>query len=282
MDICQINKSKIGYAYQHKYSLLVILKFMSIGIIKESYVDFPFESNLSLDLKVDLARQNTTNIYEIKSGEVFKDDKNEEMGNVLRHFFLYESILKKECRKFIIVAPEAKLKILEKWEDFLFIKENRRKNRSGETSKQVLERMRKDYGFRKLGVSELEFSNFIRSVNIELGPAYERDMPLGELTDLEGKIKEQVDDFCRALKVRSSNIEIPNWAVASELLHILHKCSERNAEAVCEIWKALLSCLRKRRLIKEARYKEDKEKVSDDLKEEVESFMILKTKLDYR
>lgn len=282
MDIRPINKSKIGYAYQHKYSLLEILQFMNQGIIKEARIDFPFSSNLSLDLKIDLIAPNEIRIYEIKSGDYFKDDKSEEMGRILKHFLLFENEIGRQCRKSIVVAPEAKSRVVDKWGDFLFIKERKQKRQNGETRKDVLSRMYNDYGFRSLELPEKSFLSFINSVDLILGPSYKSVYSFHELTDLEDRIKTQIDIFCRELGTKSSDIEIPSWSIAAELLHTLHKCSERNIELVCEIWRNLFSCLMRRRLIKEAKFSKKEDKILDKIKGEVENFLVKKTNLDYR
>jgi len=284
-DIYSINKSRIGYAYQYKYALLIILKFMLAGRLKSAKINEPFSLNefinLSLDIKLELMNPDEVYIYEIKTGDDFKKDKIEELKKTLRNLYLYEKNINICCKKFIIISPEVKSGILEHWNDFLFITSNRRENLHKETQKDVQNRVFQNFGFWSLGIKQKDFIKFIKQITFEVGPKYSKDSDLDKLTDLEDQIKSEVDNFSIKLSLNSSDIEIPSWTVALELLEVLNQCSENNKEVVEDLFEKLNECFYRKRLLKEARYKKDKSKILDEVKDEIKNELTNITKINY-
>lgn len=279
-NIYSINKSRIGYAYQYKYALLKILEFMLKGRLTSARVDFPFEGggsykySLSIDIKLELKNPEEKFIYEIKTGKNFKQNNTkQELKKTLRNFYLFERKLsnKISCTKFIIISPEIKSKILEYWDDLLFIANNRIRNSSGENQKTVQKRV-----FGNLASDwikdQKEFVRFVKQINFDIGQSYKYgfDSNKIELSELEDVIKNKIDNFAEKLHIKSSEIEIPSWTIALELLEVLFKCSEKNKEIIDKLFEKLQECFTRRRLLREACYKEsDKEKLLGNMKEEI-------------
>jgi len=282
-DIYSINKSRIGYAYQYKYALLKILKFMLAGRLRSIRVDFPFFPNslinLSLDVKLELMDPNESYVYEIKTGDNFKGSKIEELKKVLKNLYLFEQCNKgNNCKKFIVISPEVKSQILDHWNDFLFIKSRNRKNLHNENQTKVQKRVFDKLSF-DTNLCMGDFIRFIRQTAFDIGPSYTNDSALDNLSDLEDQVESEVGNFCTKLSLRTSEIEIPAWSVALELLDVLNKCSEDNKDALEDIFKKLGECLSRKELVKEAIYKQDKEKTFDRIKKRMNKKLIDITKI---
>lgn len=70
-----IAKTRKGYRYQDKLALFEVLERIEASGLEEFYLDYPFESCLSLDIKV-VDAGNRVYIYEVKSGITFAENKN--------------------------------------------------------------------------------------------------------------------------------------------------------------------------------------------------------------
>ena len=285
-ELYSINKSRLGYAYQYKYALLCILKFLLGGRLRKAWIDFPFSYrdfvNLSLDINLELMNPDATHIYEVKTGDDFKTDRIEQLKKVLKNLYFYEKNNGLHCDKFIIISPEVESKILEHWNDFLFVKSRNKRNLHREKQSDVQNRVFSQFALNAIGIGKIDFVRFIRQITFHIGPSYQHNSNLDQLSDLEDQIKSEIDNFCSNLNLRTSEIEIPSWSIASELLEVLNKCSENNTEAVKELLGKLSECLSRRRLIKEAKYKKDKEKIFDGAKKEIEDRLVNITKVNYK
>ena len=285
-ELYSINKSRIGYAYQYKYTLWQLLKFMETGRLVEAYVDFPFtyssSINLSLDLKFDFTDSDETYIYEIKSGNDFKEDKIEELKRVLKNLYFYEQTRGDHCKKFIIFAPEAQSRILDHWSDFQAIHEKIKTRLGGEKQREVQTRLYQQFEFEKLSVSKKDFISFIKDIKFDIGPNYMRNNEFDRLSDLEDNIVSEIDNFCIDLKIVDSAIVIPSWSIALELLEILSKCSEDNKGSLKEICKKFTDCLCRRKLLGEVKYPEgNKENMLYEIKKDISKYLIEKIKLNF-
>ncbi len=284
-NIYSINKSRIGYAYQYKYALLIILKFMLAGRLKSARIDLPFSSgkfiNLSLDINLELMNPNEYNIYEIKTGDDFKKDKIEELKKTLRNIYLYEKTINLDCKKYIVISPEVESRLLEHWNDFKFIKSNNRKNLHNETQGDVRNRVFKAFDFGIRDINQGDFIAFIKQITFKIGPSYCRNSNLDKLSDLEDQIRSEIDNFSTKFSLNSSDVEIPSWSVALELLEVLNQSSENNKEVVKDFIEKLNECLCRKRLLKEAQYNKDKNKILDDIKDEIKSELTNIIKINY-
>jgi len=260
--LTSINKSVFGVEYQYKYILLKVLEFLLAGRLESAFIDFPIKSTqLSLDGKFVLMEpRREILLYEIKTGDNFKNDRKNELKHVLNVFYIYEQDNnEKNCKKIIVIDHETKARIENHVSDIMCIKENRRNNNSGESIAVIKNRFYQDFKFDKSDISQSEFIKFIKEVNPEEGPSYRKNSENDILTDIEDKIKCVIDDFCYKLEIRSTDIEIPSFSIALELAEVIRKCSQNNKNIIEDIYKKLIECLSRRRLIQEAKYRKDKE-----------------------
>lgn len=285
-NLSSINKSVFGVEYQYKYILLKVLEYLLAGRLEYAFVNFPINesSQYSLDGKFVLTKPREILIYEIKTGDNFKNDRKNELKHVLSVFYKYEQDNnEKKCKKIIVVDYKTKARIENHISDFMHIKENRRNNNSGESITEIKNRVYRDFNFDNSNISQNEFIKFIKEVDFEEGPSYKRNSENDILTDIEDKIKCVIDDFCYKLEIRSTDIEIPSFSIALELVEIIRQCSQNNKNIVEDICKKLSECLSRRRLIQEAKYRKDKEILfKDNIKPEIEKRITEITKIQIK
>lgn len=284
-NLSSINKSIFGVEYQYKYILLKVLEFLLAGRLESAFIDFPIKSTqLSLDGKFVLMEPREIFLYEIKTGDNFKNDRKNELKHVLNVFYIYEQDNnEKNCKKFIVIDHKTKARVENHISDFIYIKENRRNNNSGESISEIKNRVYKDFKFDKSNISQNEFIKFIEEVYFEEGPSYKRNSENDILTDIEDKIKCVIDDFCYKLEIRSTDIEIPSFSIALELMEIIRQCSQNNKNIRENINEKLIECLSRRRLIQEAKYLKDKEILfKENIKPEIEKRITEITKIQIK
>lgn len=261
-----IQKSRKGYSYQYKFALWKILNHLLSGEIKSAHVDFPFgKEGRSLDLKIVLLKSGGTHIYEVKTGEYFVSDKNEEIGQVLRTSieFAIEIPSETDYTINIIITPEVKPEIIENWRDLITIKARGKnyKNKNGETHLQIAKRCYRQYQIERAKLTIKKFIEFIRFVNLEIGYGYEVQHELDSNTDIEDIIESQVLDLCKHFKVGSAETEIPSRTIVLELLDVLYQCSEKGSDIVPLLAKVLADALARRLLIvQKAQYPDGRSK----------------------
>lgn len=255
-----IQKSRRGYAYQYKYALWKILNHLLKGEVKSAHVDFSFgDEGHSLDLKIELLKKGGAFIYEVKTGDYFVSDKNEEVGRVLRTNIEFTKQIPANvgCKVNIIVTPDVKPEIIENWRDLITIKDRGRnyRNKNGETHSQIGKRCYRQYQIKRTKLSIRKFIEFVRSVNLEIGYGYELQHELDSHTDIEDLIESQINDLCKYFKVGSSETEIPSRTIVLELLNVVHEGSESGDNLVSTLTTKLADSLARRMLIvQKARY----------------------------
>jgi len=285
-NLFSINKSVFGVEYQYKYILLKVLEYLLAGRLEYAFVNFPInESNQwSLDGKFVLMEPREILLYEIKTGDNFKNDSKNELKHILKVFYIYEQEYnEKNCKKIIVIDSKTKARIENHILDFMCIKEKRRNNNSRENITQIKKRVYENLKFEKLTINQREFIEFIKEVDFKQGPSYEKNSTNDILADLEDAIKSVIDDFCYKLEIRSTDIEIPSFSIALELIEVIRQCSQNNKNIVEDICEKLIECLSRRRLIQEAIYEKDKEKLfKDNIKPKIKKRITEITKIQIK
>jgi len=265
-SLSAIQKSRRGYAYQYKFALWKILNHLLKGEIKSAHVDFPFgKEGHSLDLRVVLLKSGGVHIYEVKTGEYFVSDKNEEIGQVLRTSieFALEIPSGTDYTVNIIITPDVKPEIIENWRDLITIKTRGKnyKNKNGETHSQITKRCYRQYQIERAKLTVKKFIEFIRFVNLDIGYGYDLQHELDSNTDIEDIIESQILDLCKYFKVGSAETEIPSRTIVLELLDVLYQCSEKGSDIVPLLAKVLADALaRKLLIVQKAQYPDGRSK----------------------
>ena len=285
-NLSSINKSVFGIEYQYKYILLKVLEYLFAGRLESAFINFPINKStqLSLDGKIILMKPKEVLIYEIKTGDNFKNDSKNELKHVLNVFYIYEQEYdEKNCKKIIVTDSEVKARIENHRLDFKHIKENRKTNNLGENITQLKKRVYKNFKFENMNIAQKQFIDFIKEVGFEEGPSYKKNSVNDIFTDIEDKIKCVIDDFCYKLEIRSTDIEIPSFSISLELLEVIRQCSQNNKDIAEDIHEKLTECLSRRRLIQEAIYRKDKEILfKDNIKSEIEKRITKITKIQIK
>jgi len=117
-NLFSINKSVFGVEYQYKYILLKVLEYLLAGRLEYAFVNFPINesSQHSLDGKFVLVEPREILLYEIKTGDDFKNDRKNELKHVLKVFYTYEQKNnEKKCKKIMILC------VLKKKEEIIIL-----------------------------------------------------------------------------------------------------------------------------------------------------------------
>ena len=118
-----IQRSRRGTAYQDRYALLKFLEYFQEGRLGEFYTDHPFdEKGHSLDVFVVLMNPKEEHIFEIKTGERFKRDKTQKLGDELHTLYEFSHNRGRVSKVFLVIDPEIRAEILRNWSDLEIIK----------------------------------------------------------------------------------------------------------------------------------------------------------------
>jgi hypothetical protein len=256
-NLYSINKSVFGIEYQYKYILLKVLEYLLAGRLEYAFVNFPFDKNnqFSLDGKFVLMDPREIIIYEIKTGDNFKSDTKNELKHILNIYYIYEiENMETNCKKVIVTDSEVAARIENHKSDFKNIKEKRRKNNSGEKLAEIKDRVFKNFKFENIKITQKEFFDFLKGVEIIQGPSYKKSNRNDIYSDIEDQIICVINDFCRKLEIETTNIEIPSFSIVLELIEVVRQCSQNNQNIRSDLSRKLIDCLSRRRLIQEANY----------------------------
>lgn len=253
LSIPVIVRSKRGYGYQHRFALFTVLSRLP-DKISCAHVDYPLESDggngLSLDLKLELSGQSSIEAFEMKTGMSFKSDKDSEITKTLTSLFVYQGLAPTKCKKRIIISPPWRSPISGLFNDLNFFKDTKRKNNSGETKEQVIDRRYKAHSFSSpdLNCSVEKFKEFFLSLDVTEGPPYPNRTPESTQIELDQQLIRTVDSLAEEFEVNTGFEVVPTTAIISELLDVVVRCSERNIDIMAPLATALAVCFARRSL----------------------------------
>lgn len=250
-----ITRSKRGYGYQHRFALFTVLSRFS-DKISCAFVDYPLENGgaggkgLSLDLMLNFRDRTTIEAFEIKTGTSFKSDKDSEITRTLTSFYVYEGLARVECKKRIIISPPWRSPISGLFDDLNFLKDSKKKNNSGETKKQVLERRYKEHSFgaQELNCSVEMFKQFFLTLDVADGPPYHNRAPESNHINLDHQLNQTVQTLAESFGASVGYEVVPTSAIVAELLDVVVRCSERNSDLMPPLATALAVCFARRKL----------------------------------
>ncbi|OGS46359.1 MAG: hypothetical protein A2539_06380 [Elusimicrobia bacterium RIFOXYD2_FULL_34_15] len=285
MNSQSINKARFGFAYQYKFALLKILQYLSHGQLRKAFIDYSFsDKNYSIDILLHLNNENL--IYEIKTGKNFIENNTLEMGKVLKSINNYCN--KNKVDNIFIVMPSPQdlfdfpTEYISNWYDLQYIKNPKIKT-DKETPEEKAIKLYKKFKFSDIDVNQDTFNKFVKSINYEFGPEYKKRNEIDQFTDLEDKIIACINDFCSELDIITSEIEIPSWSIALELLEFIQKCIEENKDIISAgFLKILCDSLSRRSLIvSHAEYKgKSKEILLKEERDKIKSKIIYISKIE--
>lgn len=242
-----IQRSRRGIAYQDRYTLLKFLEYFQEGRLVEFYTDHPFgEKSNSLDVFVVLANPMEEHIFEIKTGEVFKTDKTQELGKQLHSLYEFSQNSGKVSKVFLVIDPEIRAAILRNWSDLEIIKERNGGTWGGETYKQILERCQRQFNFNEM--SRGVFKRFIKKTKFRQGPSnikQERE----RASHLETLIIQEIKSICGKAESSGAEIEMPYSTTMQELLDLVRYGTEYRQNIKLNIIKVLTGSFARRKFV---------------------------------
>lgn len=222
-----IYKSRQGYAYQDKYALVKFLEYFQTGRLVDFYVDYPFGKNNSLDILAVFVNPNEKIIFEIKTGDNFKSNKNKYLKKELEILYNYSKENSLVSRIVLTIDPVWHPNHLKNWSDLEMIKERKSGNIGNETYSQLLNRVYKNLG--DYAKNRKEFKDFVKKVEFDIGNSNKKMIKEGR-TNLEKMIIGQLNEISVGLKINVFESEYPVWIIAQELLEVIKQNAGTGSE----------------------------------------------------
>lgn len=242
-----IQRSRRGIAYQDRYTLLKFLEYFQEGRLVEFYTDHPFdEKGHSLDIFAVLMNPKEEHIFEIKTGERFKRDKTQKLGDELHTLYEFSHNRGRVSKVALVVDPEIPAEILRNWSDLQIIKDRNGGTWGGETYRQILERCQKQFNFTKMSIEV--FKDFIKKIEFRPGPPnikQERE----RLSPLETLIIQEIRRICDRAGSSGAEIEMPYSTTVQELLDLVRYGAEYGRDIACDIIEVLTGSFARRKFV---------------------------------
>ncbi|MCP5467930.1 MAG: hypothetical protein H7A32_01515 [Deltaproteobacteria bacterium] len=227
-----IQRTRKGFAYQDKFSLLKVLDFLLKKKLKSGFIDFSFGNNgQSIDLKLQFIN-GEHHIYEVKTGDNFINGGYKKIGEVIVANLAFIRELKEESVTAYIVQPRNGIAMRELLDDITFVQGKKRKNKLGYNKKRVLEECFENYGIRNSGYKLNEFESYLKSVILEHSHPYQNTPLLYSSTVLETVIQDYIRGIINNFNLGSTDFEMPIRYTYLELLETVRLASEKGSDIV--------------------------------------------------
>lgn len=230
--------SRRGFIYQDKYVVYFYLKNLKYKI-EEFFADFPFNEKISIDIRITY-KEKTEQLFEIKSGETFKNDF-ERIGKALKT--LFKCGIQNTTEKYFIVHPEFTEKIAKCWEKIIFLNTPRVVKTS--EVKGALNWIIDNLKLKALGDSDRIY-NFLQNIKIKLGYEDAKNNGIDGNDDLARLIISMLDECAKELKVTVPSFELPTELLMYELLHKVANYSGTGRDLNLEFESSIIKFFSKR------------------------------------
>lgn len=275
LDLPVINRTRNGFIYQDKYALLEILRFLGDGSLQEVYVELEYGTkNQSLDIKLVRSSGEET-IYEIKTGDNFKDDKNSKIKNAILGLFDY--FKQNKSHIILVIDNDLHASLAAVWADWLLIQEIKHPTMAQKNKKERNIKTKEyweGYGFSEMGISLDDFKKFVCEIELKIGLNNE-PTHFNLTSDLDNAIKFEIETFADRHDVKdSASIEVPYHSIEGELLGIIQLAASGKIKNLREaIGTRIADCLARRKVLAkqdhdgnmEEEIKKESKKIQEDI-----------------
>ncbi len=250
-----IKATRQGFLYQDKYALWLFLTHFLSKNLAELYIDYPFGETVqqrSVDLRLILreSEDQVEKVYGIKTGESFKLDMTTEHSSQIKEAFkelrLYEAVPHlATLEMLLIISPPLKRKIADCW--------NQLEKLDGKTNYGGEAKNAADWLFDYLEITEFvngrEMFAFLKKIKIK--DSYP-DVPDGEGEEespLDAIIIRKIQKFAEALRVNSTDTELPPELLFHQMLYLCQKNAGTGLNIVPLLKKSILDFFAHRNMI---------------------------------
>ncbi len=235
-----IEKTRKGFLYQDKYALLKFIeKLLSDEKLAEFYVDYPNGSRKSIDIFLKSAQ--SEEVYEIKTGEIFKKDKNKLLGKELVDFYYF--VDNGKIKKYLVVTDPIPSEMSLNYTFIKAINEKKRNTHklAGKSLGSIKKELWKKWNFHTNGIKFDNFVEFLKSFDIqikpenEFGPNSNSDIDsiiLGKINEVNNKFESKNKTFCNEW-FDDSNI------IKDELLYEIVECAGTGKNIIFDLIKTI-------------------------------------------
>ncbi len=272
-----IYATRLGFCYQDKYACLLFLKQLRKGVLKELYTDFPVAEQRSLDilLKVGTGESTEERVYEIKTGDKFKNDarrkKSSEIRDVVINFIKY-SEESPDFKGYISFSNGLRLQINNYLTPANRLNLSSRMDSSTRAAAKEL--------MTKLRIDEMNTQrdtyDFFRRVKFDPLP-YSNDETW---TTIDEHIAADIAAIATSLGTNDRTYELPNEYLTAKLLYITQKFTGSGEDVAKPLLAELMDFMALRRLLANYSTTEVPAQMKDNAQRYIQAEMVSKYKVE--
>lgn len=234
-----------GFHYQDKVALYLFLKHFRSRDLSSFFVDYPLADQKSLDIRLLTRTGNEEKVYEIKTGDTFKNDEEEIAGSMLD---LYNYAGAFPGTKLHLLMNHGYLPTISEYWNYLTILRSYkilRSDRAHDAAQWLME---------KLNFESVVFSDqksvhvFCTQIVVDDLPADCNTCQLPTDPQLESLILEEIESLISELGANSTNYEYPKEVLFHNLLYHLARMSGSGDDVLPVIQDCIIEYITMRRL----------------------------------
>jgi len=209
-----IRATRRGFQYQNSVAIAVYLQELQNKNISRFYVDFPYGSRKSLDIKHCDADEKEI-VYEVKSGEAFKKGTSE-----IRDAFLNlkeYSDSNPGTRLVLVVRTPFRAQISRCWDSMTTVKEQNSFKHPAVMN--ALRYLRENLRFPDIKSLE-ELYSFCRKIDLRDFENDELNHDTDRHSDIDDKVLSLIEDLAEVFEAKESFYEYPSEMLMYTLYHI--------------------------------------------------------------
>lgn len=222
-----IRATRRGFQYQDRVGIAIYLQQLQKKNVNKFYIDFPYLSRKSLDIRHFDADEKEI-VYEVKSGEAFKKNKN---SSEIRDAFLNlkeYSDLSPSATLVLVVRKPFRTQISRYWDSMIAI--NEQSSFRHPTVKNAL-----DYLYENLRLPDIksldELYLFCRKIDLRDFENDERNYNGDRYSDIDDKVLSSIEDLADVCEAKESFYEFPS----EMLMYTLYDISASNAGTTTDV-----------------------------------------------
>jgi hypothetical protein len=277
-----IYATRLGFCYQDKMACLLFLKELRAGTIRELYTDYPMPENQhSLDILLKIGTSDTSKerVYEVKTGEYFKNDsksttkkgQSSEIRDVVLTFLEY-SKLSPDFEGFISFSNGLKIGI----NSYIGPANTLRLNaRLTSPTRAAADDLKTKLGIPALN-TQREIHNFFKRVTFDELP-YDNNHTW---TTLDEHIRSEITEIANALGINDHVHELPNEYLAAKLLYTIQKLTGSGNDVTKELLAEVMDFMSLRKLLDNHSVPGVPSELKREAKQYVKNEMISKFKVE--
>lgn len=239
-----------GFLYQDRYAVLTFLRYFQSKEIVEFYVDFTFDESgrKSVDIKIVLV-DGTTIVYEVKSGEDFKQDKRKkessEIRNAFSEFIEYGESSGNSKMEFVI-TPELRGKVAEYWQNLTEL-------HGTPSFRSPIAKRTARWLHRKLKLAHFTshevLYDFVKDLTITCGDSDTPDNGNDAYSPIDDLVSQKIRDLSHDFRANTTEPELPCEMLYHQMIYLCQRYAGTNEDICSLLTDAILRFFSQRQMV---------------------------------